>query len=90
MSKNDDIKKLKELNDELEFIYDLQKDIIVNFEKILVRNYQKSTCPMHMPTDRQVSSRERQKKEKSFKVMWLFQCFRVSKQAYYQRIKSFI
>lgn len=43
MSKNDDLKKLKERNDELEFIYDLQKDIIVNFDKItgeeLTRKY---------------------------------------------------
>ncbi len=34
MSKNDEIKKLKERIEALEFIKDLQQDIIVDFEKV--------------------------------------------------------
>ena len=34
MSKNDEIKKLKERIEELEFIIDFQQDMIVEFEKI--------------------------------------------------------
>ena len=34
MSKNDEIKKLKERNEELEFIKDLQQDIIADFENV--------------------------------------------------------
>jgi transposase-like protein len=34
MSKNDEIKKLRERNEELEFIKDLQQDIIADFEKV--------------------------------------------------------
>ena len=34
MSKNDEIKKLKERIEELEFIKELQQDIIVDFEKV--------------------------------------------------------
>ena len=43
LSKNDEIKKLKERIEELEFIKELQQDIIVDFEKItgeeLAKNY---------------------------------------------------
>jgi transposase-like protein len=34
MSKNDEVKKLREKIEELEFIKDLQQDIIIDFEKI--------------------------------------------------------
>jgi transposase-like protein len=34
MSKNDEIKKLRERNEELEFIKDLQQDIISDFENV--------------------------------------------------------
>jgi transposase-like protein len=34
MSKNDEIKKLRERNEELEFIKDLQQDIIADFENV--------------------------------------------------------
>lgn len=45
MSKNDEIKKLRERNHELEFINDLQKDIIVDFEKITGEELSKKYLP---------------------------------------------
>jgi transposase-like protein len=45
MSKNDEIKKLKERNAELEFIKDLQQDIIVEFEKITGEEIAKKYLP---------------------------------------------
>ena len=47
MSKNDEIKKLRERIEELEFIKDFQQDCIVDFEKITGKNCQKSICPKH-------------------------------------------
>jgi putative transposase len=37
---------------------------------------------------RNISKRDSQKEEKAYKIKWLYQCFGISKQAYYQRIKS--
>jgi transposase-like protein len=45
MSKNDEIKKLKERIEELEFIKDLQQDIIVDFEKITGEEIAKKYLP---------------------------------------------
>jgi len=45
MSKNDEIKKLKERVEELEFIKDLQQDIIVDFEKITGEELSKKSLP---------------------------------------------
>ena len=45
MSKNDELKKLRERNQELEFINDLQKDIIVDFEKITGEELSKKYLP---------------------------------------------
>ena len=45
MSKNDELKKLRERNQELEFINDLQKDIIVDFEKITGEELSKKFLP---------------------------------------------
>ena len=45
MSKNDEIKKLKERIEELEFIKDLQQDIIVDFEKITGEEIAKKLLP---------------------------------------------
>lgn len=45
MSKNDELKKLRERNRELEFINDLQKDIIVDFEKITGEELSKKYLP---------------------------------------------
>ena len=50
MSKNDEIKNLKERIEALEFIKELQQDIIVDFKKLQARNYKKSICPKHKQT----------------------------------------
>ena len=47
MSKDDVIKKQKERIEALEFIKDLQQDIIVDFEKVTGQELSKSTCPKH-------------------------------------------
>ncbi|WP_370640716.1 IS3 family transposase, partial [Flavobacterium sp. SM15] len=36
---------------------------------------------------RNISKRDREKEKKPFKIRWLYQCFGISKQAYYKRIK---
>ena len=45
VSKNDEIKKLKEKIEELEFIKELQQDIIVDFEKITGEELSKKYLP---------------------------------------------
>ncbi len=45
MSKDDELKRLRERNEELEFINDLQKDIIVDFEKITGEELSKKWLP---------------------------------------------
>lgn len=45
MSKNDELKKLRGRVEELEFINDLQKDIIVDFEKITGEELSKKYLP---------------------------------------------
>jgi len=45
LSKNDELKKLKERVEELEFIKDLQQDIIVEFEKITGEEIAKKYLP---------------------------------------------
>ncbi len=45
MSKNDEIKKLKERIEALEFIKELQQDIIVDFEKVTGRELSKKYLP---------------------------------------------
>ena len=45
MSKNDELKKLKERIEELEFIKDLQQDIIVDFEKVTGQELLKKYLP---------------------------------------------
>ena len=45
MSKNDEIKKLKERIEELEFIKELQQDIIVDFEKVTGEELSKKLLP---------------------------------------------
>jgi len=36
-----------------------------------------------------ISQRNNEKKDKPFKVKWIYQCFGISKQAYYKRLKSY-
>ena len=45
MSKNDEIKKLKERIEELEFIKELQQDIIIDFEKTTGEELSKKLLP---------------------------------------------
>lgn len=45
MSKNDEIKKLKERVEELKFIKELQQDIIIDFEKITGEELSKKYLP---------------------------------------------
>jgi len=45
MSKSDEIKKLKERVEELEFIKELQQDIIIDFEKITGEELSKKYLP---------------------------------------------
>ena len=58
MSKNDELKKLKERIEELEFIKELQQDIIVDFEKITGEELSKKYLP-------EALANEIQKKKKS-------------------------
>ncbi len=37
---------------------------------------------------RNISKRDSQKEERTYKIKWLYQCFGISKQAYYKRIKA--
>lgn len=48
MSKNDEIKKLKERLEELEFIKDFQQDMIAEFEKITGEELSKKFLPEHL------------------------------------------
>jgi transposase-like protein len=58
MSKNDEIKKLKERIEALEFIKEMQQDIIVDFEKITGEELSKKYLP-------EALANEIQKKKKS-------------------------
>lgn len=48
MSKNDEIKKLRERIEELEFVKDFQQDMIVAFEKITGEELSKKFLPEHL------------------------------------------
>ena len=57
MSKNDELKKLRQRIEELEFIKDFQQDMIVEFEKITGEELAKKFLPEHL-------AQEIQKKKK--------------------------
>lgn len=57
MSKNDELRKLRERVEELEFIKDFQQDMIVEFEKITGEELSKEFLPEHL-------AQEIQKKKK--------------------------
>jgi len=59
MSKNDELKKLRERIEELEFIKDFQQDMIVEFEKVTGEELSKKFLPEHL-------AQEIQKKKKKF------------------------
>ena len=60
MSKDQEIKKLKEKLEELEFIKDFQQDLIANFEKVTGKELSKEFLPKHLAD-------EIQKKKKRLK-----------------------
>jgi transposase-like protein len=60
MSKDQEIKKLKEKLQELEFIKDFQQDLIANFEKVTGKELSKEYLPKHLAD-------EIQKKKKKLK-----------------------
>lgn len=82
MSKNDQIKKIKERIEELEFVKDFQQDLTADFENITV------VTPLKKVLTRSISKRDREKKKKPFRIKWFYQCLEFSKQAYYKRIQS--
>jgi putative transposase len=82
MSKLDQIKKLKERIEELEFVKDFQQDIIADMELITGVDMSKKSLPKNS------SKRDSTKKETPFKRKWFYQCFGISKQAFYKRCKS--
>ncbi|MCL2596979.1 MAG: hypothetical protein FWD66_04835 [Paludibacter sp.] len=45
MSKEQELKKLRERIEELEFVKDFQQDLIANFEKVTGQELSKNTCP---------------------------------------------
>ena len=48
MSKNQEIKKLRERIEELEFVKDFQQDMIVEFEKVTGEELSKKFLPEHL------------------------------------------
>ena len=46
ISKDDEIRKLKEKIEDLECVKEFQQDLIIEFENLLGRNYQKSSYPI--------------------------------------------
>ena len=60
MSKESEIKKLKEKLQELEWIKDFQQDVIVEFEKVTGKELSKELLPKHL-------ANEIQKKKKKLK-----------------------
>lgn len=53
MSKDLEIKKLKEKLEELEFIKDFQQDLIANFEKVTGKELSKEYLPKHLANEMQ-------------------------------------
>lgn len=51
MSKDLEIKKLKEKLEELEFIKDFQQDLIANFEKVTGKELSKEYLPKHLANE---------------------------------------
>ena len=51
MSLEQEIKKLQERNEELEFIKEFQQDLIVEFEKVTGRELSKKFLPEHLSNE---------------------------------------
>jgi hypothetical protein len=61
MSKNDEIKKLKERINELEFIKDLQQDIIADFEISTGQDFAKKYMPETLEKEIEKKKKNRSK-----------------------------
>jgi len=61
MSKEQEIKKLKERIEELEFVKDFQQDMIVEFEKITGEELSKKFLPEHLAQEIQRKKKKRSK-----------------------------
>ena len=51
MTKDEEIKKLRERVEELEFIKDFQQDMIIEFEKVTGRDLSKNFLPEHLANE---------------------------------------
>ncbi len=83
MSKKDKIKKLKEKIEELEFVKDFQQDIIADMELITGVDMAKKWLPKTLAEEIE------KKKQNRSKENGLIQCFGISKQAFYKRLKTY-
>ena len=81
MSKNDEIKKLKERIEALEFIKELQQDIIVDFEKVTGQELSKKYLP-------EALANEIARKKKSFQSKMVVRMFRAKQTGLLQKTKG--
>ena len=71
MSKQDEIKKLKERNEELEFIKDFQQDIIADMELITGVDMSKKSLPKTLAKEIALKKRNRSKENGTISVLGL-------------------
>ncbi|MBK9670888.1 MAG: hypothetical protein IPO70_01260 [Bacteroidetes bacterium] len=81
MSKDKELKKLRQRIEELEFIKDFQQDLIVEYEIETGDLKSKKNLP------EQLSKRDRAEKKKGT-IKLLCEMFGISRQAYYKRLKK--
>jgi len=71
MSKNDEIKKLRERIEELEFVKDFQQDIIADMELITGVDMSKKSLPKSLAKEIEIKKKNRLKKNGSMNVLGL-------------------
>jgi hypothetical protein len=71
MSKNDEIKKLKEKIEELEFVKDFQQDIIADMEIITGVDFSKMSLPKTLAKEIELKKKNRLKQNGSMDVLGL-------------------
>ena len=71
MSKNDEIKKLKEKIEELEFVKDFQQDIIADMELITGVDMSKKSLPKTLAKEIELKKKNRLKENGSINVLGL-------------------
>jgi transposase-like protein len=57
MNLEQEIKKLRERNEELEFVKDFQQDLIANFEKVTGKELSKKYLPEHLANEIQIKKK---------------------------------